>query len=245
MDHIATLLKWPAMDDDTPIWDLPSDHDVLAQYVSLAGSTLVDVGAGDGALVRFARRSGAEAIGVECGAAQLAKARAADPVNADIYLDGVGQDLPLDDESADVVVMCYSMHHIPGELLATALQEADRVLRTGGTLAVLEPIATGGGHEVFKPIDDETAVRAAAQLALDRDLPASLTELDEVRYTTSYSYADIAELEQEVVDIDPSRRDLVDAARDEVAQLFEKHGVPHDGRRWFDQPVVMRRFSKG
>lgn len=232
------------MTRDTPLWELPSDHHMLAEHVDLDGKVLIDVGAGGGGLVRFARQSGAVATGVECGEAQLAKARAADPENVDSYLEGVGQDLPVDDETADVVVMCYSMHHVPGEHLATALEEAARVLQPGGTLAVLEPIASGSGHEVFKPIDDETDVRAAAQAALNGSLPSVLSELEEVRYTTSYSYADMNELESEIVDIDPTRRAVVEAVHDEVSELFVRHGVAHDGRRWFAQPVVMRRFVK-
>lgn len=229
---------------ETPLWELRSDHDVLASYVDLDGVDFVDVGSGAGGLVRFARERGARSLGVECGESMLRQARDAEPDNADAYLEGVGQDLPLEDESADVVAFSYSLHHVPKEHLGAALAEAARVLRPGGVLAVLEPIADGPGHEMFKPIDDETAVRADAQAALDNDLPDVFTELEEIRYTTSYSYADVDEVERHVVDVDESRRALIDDVRDKVTELFEKHGEPHDDRMWFAQPVVMRRFSK-
>lgn len=229
----------------TPLWNLPTDHAVLAEHVALAGKRAVDVGAGAGGLVRFLREQGADPIGVECGPAMIARALEADPGHHEAYVDGVGQDLPLDDASADLVVFSYSLHHVPGEHMAGALSEAARVMRSGGILAVLEPIAEGPGHETHKLVDDETAVRAAAQAALDNDMPATMTERDEVRYTTSYSYGDVAELEQEAVDIDPTRRATFDAVKDEVVELFHTNAVEHDGAYWFAQPVIMRLFTKG
>jgi len=147
---------------------------MLARHVELDGKRVVDVGAGAGALVRFLRSQGADPIGVECGEAMLAQAREADADHVDSYTEGVGQDLPLEDRSADVVVFSYSLHHVPAGEMATALHEAARVLRPGGTLAILEPIAEGSGFETHKLIDDETEVRAAAQSALDSDLPSDL-----------------------------------------------------------------------
>ncbi len=232
------------METNTPIWEFPSDHEMLAAHVALSGKRVVDVGAGAGGLVRFVRSAGAEVIGVECGEAMISQARAADLDHPEAYVEGVGQDLPLDDASADIVVFCYSMHHVPAEHLPAALSESDRVLRSGGILAVLEPIAEGPGHQVHKPIDDETVVRAAAQAALDNDLPASLTQVEDVRYVTNFSYSGMDDLEKMIVDVDPTRRAAIDEVRDEVAALFELYGEPHGDRYWFAQPVVMRLFSK-
>jgi hypothetical protein len=78
-------------------------------------------------------------------------------------------------------------------------------------------------------VDDETAVRAAAQAALDNDMPATMTERDEVRYMTSYSYSDVGELEKDMVDIDPERQAAFDAVKDEVVELFHANAVEHDG----------------
>jgi ubiquinone/menaquinone biosynthesis C-methylase UbiE len=232
------------MDSDTPIWDFPSNHAMLANNVPLAGQRVVDVGAGAGALVRFMRSEGADVIGVECGEAMISQARAADPEHAEAYVDGVGQDLPLDDESADVVVFSYSLHHVPGEHLASALSEANRVLRPGGTLAVLEPIPEGPGFETHKLVDDETIVRAAAQAALDNDLPSSIHQVDEVRYTTSYAYADFFALEKTMTDTDPARAVALEAVKDETAERFLANGEQHGDLYWFAQPVLMRVFAK-
>lgn len=232
------------MTTSTPLWDLPNNHDIIAEHLALTGKMVVDVGAGKGALARFMRSQGAEVIAIECGEAMILEARKLDPEHVDSYLDGVGQDLPLDDASADTVVFLASLHHIPEENIAEAIGEASRVLRPGGTLAVLEPIAEGPGFETHKLIDDETVVRAQAQAVLDEQLPAELSETQELRYMTAYSYSGIEDLEKTVVDIDPTRRAIFEQVRDELATIFEAQAEVHGGRYWFAQPGLMRVFTK-
>src|SRR2546421_460912 len=57
-----------------------STLDVLCDLVPPAGRTMVDVGCGDGALVRALAARGARAIGIEVSAGQLERARAEAPV---------------------------------------------------------------------------------------------------------------------------------------------------------------------
>ena len=232
------------MTSDTPLWDLPTNHDIISEHISLEGKRVVDVGAGKGALTRFMRAQGADVIAVECGAPMIAEARSADPEHADSYVEGVGQDLPVDDASADVVIFQWSLHHVPADSMAEAVSEAARALRPGGTLAVLEPIAEGPGFETHRLIDDETIVRAHAQAVLDDQLPGELSEANELRYLTSYSYSGMDELERTVVDVDPARREAFDSVRDEVAQIFEAQAELHGDRYWFAQPGLMRVFTK-
>ena len=231
-------------DDATALWNLPSNHDRLAAAVPLEGKQVVDVGCGAGALVRFMRSQGATVTGVECGDAMIRKAKAADPDHADSYLDGVGQDLPLEDESTDVVVFSASLHHVPSEHMSEALAEAARVLRPDGQLVVLEPVAEGPGFETHRLIDDETVVRAQAQAALDA-APEALVEQESMHYDSAYSYADFEELKTTMVDISPERaeRFTSDVAAT-TEQRFDELSVSGPGGRWFRQPVLMRVFEK-
>ena len=142
-------------------------NEVLADLVELRDRRVIDVGCGSGALVRWLRSEGADVTGVECGEIMLRAAHDADPDHPEAYLEGVAQNLPLSDDSADVVVFSYSLHHVPRAAMVDALREAHRVLRTGGVLYVVEPGTEGTGHEVVKLIDDETEVRAHAREALE------------------------------------------------------------------------------
>lgn len=148
------------MTDPRPIRRNP---DVLTDTLAVAGKQLIDVGCGNGHLVRHLARHGAQVLGVECSPRQLAAAHAAARVADETIVEGVGQALPAADASADIVVFFNSLHHIPGEHMATALNEACRVLRADGVVYVAEPLAEGEFFALCRAVDDETQVRATAR----------------------------------------------------------------------------------
>ena len=228
---------------DVELWDLPTNNDRLAGVLQLEGKRAIDVGCGAGGLVRFLREQGADPIGVECGDAMITQAQQADPDHVDSYLDGVGQDLPLDDGSADMVIFSYSLHHVPADEMSKAVLEAERVLKRGGELVVLEPIAEGPGFEVFQTVDDETEVRALAQAALDAR-PSSFTETHTERYEGAYSFTDFDELKKKVIDIDPTRAKAFESVGDEVERRFRQNGVSGPGGIWLQGDVLLRVFIK-
>ena len=134
----------------------------MRSRLPIGGSNIVDVGCGDGSLVRFLTREGAHVTGIECYESTLARANDHERVADEEYHLGFGQELPLEAESADVVIFANSLHHVPIEEQENALREAGRVLRAGGLLCVREPLAQGPSFEAHKLVDDETAVRFAA-----------------------------------------------------------------------------------
>ena len=102
----------------------------LAERVPLsAGVTVVDLAAGTGKLSRPLAATEARVIAVE----PLAAMRHA--IGAGIEaLEGTAESIPLPDSSADAVTVGQAFHWFDGEL---ALAEVHRVLRPGGTLALL------------------------------------------------------------------------------------------------------------
>src|ERR1700741_5180114 len=104
-----------------------SPRDVLDEILPAGTPVVVDVGCGDGSLVRHLARRGAHVVGGEVGAEPPAPAPAREPVADERYEQAGAQALPLDDESADAVVFANSLHHVPGDLLDTAFAEAARV----------------------------------------------------------------------------------------------------------------------
>ena len=103
----------------------------LAQRLDLgAGRTVVDLAAGTGKLTRPLAETGAEVIAVE----PIAEMRARIGAAAARALDGTAEAIPLADASADAVTVAQAFHWFDGP---AALAEIHRVLRPGGSLAVV------------------------------------------------------------------------------------------------------------
>ena len=215
---------------------------VLADLVAFTGKQVIDVGCGAGALVRWLRSIGAEPTGVECGEGMLRDARAADPDHVDAYLEGVGQDLPLDADCADVVVFSYSLQHVPRDAMLDAIRESHRVLRPGGLLVVVEPVAAGPSFEVTRLIDDETEVRGLAQEALVHVPDLGFDVITEQRYTVRTVLADADAMAARIVGVDPSRVERIERNRDEFRARFAANGTPADGGYSFDQESRIKIF---
>src|ERR1700677_2262651 len=98
--------------------------EALTELIPPAGLRVVDVGCGDGAMVRALTRLGAAVTGIEISAHQLAPALAATPAGRDCYLDGRGEALPLAEESIDLVLYFNSLHQVPAAQHRAALEEA-------------------------------------------------------------------------------------------------------------------------
>jgi SAM-dependent methyltransferase len=109
----------------------------LAERVDWTGADVVDVGCGDGFhLIRFAERARSVA-GVEPHPPLVARARRRlGPHPVARVLCGRAQRLPLADSSADLVHARVAYFFGPG--CEPGLAEARRVLRPGGTLAVID-----------------------------------------------------------------------------------------------------------
>lgn len=204
-----------------------------------AGKDVVDIGCGGGALVRELAGRGARMIGIEISEAQLAPALARDADNAAQYRIGSAQALPLADASVDVALFMRTLHHVPPEQLRAALTEARRVLRPGGAVYVAEPLAEGDYFSLTSLVDDERAVRAAAQAALAGAAAAGLERQTTIDYDVRVRVAGIEGYRVRVVSVDLERAAIFDARRDEIAAAFTRLGEPGEQpeERVFVQPM--------
>lgn len=99
---------------------------------------VVDVGAGDGNVLRALRELGAErVVALDY---QLELVRRCPPGATKVCASAL--DLPFASEAADVVVVMDVLHHLPAASLRPTLDELRRVLRPGGRVVSCEPAAT-------------------------------------------------------------------------------------------------------
>src|SRR5215468_5242327 len=99
-----------------------NDFEALQNTLPLEGRTVVDIGCGDGAIVRRLRAAGADALGVDI---DVTRAQQVDPEGR--YLTGGAEALPLEDASVDVAILFKSLHHVPDP--HAAFPELRRVVR--------------------------------------------------------------------------------------------------------------------
>lgn len=114
-----------------------------ARLLSALDGTVVDVGAGTGANLRHFRHAD-RVILVEPDPYMRARLRARlgeSPVPVEVS-DADAEHLPLPDGAADTVVFTLVLCSVPDQRLA--LMEARRVLKPGGTLAMLEHVRGQG-----------------------------------------------------------------------------------------------------
>ncbi|MBB5805319.1 SAM-dependent methyltransferase [Saccharothrix ecbatanensis] len=120
-----------AQDADGAIWS------ALREECDWAGRDVVDVGCGDGFHLPEFARTARSVTGVEPHPplVRRARGRVADLPNAEAVA-GPAQRLPLGDASADLVHARTAYFFGPG--CEPGMREADRVLRPGGTLAIVD-----------------------------------------------------------------------------------------------------------
>jgi ubiquinone/menaquinone biosynthesis C-methylase UbiE len=220
--------------------------DLLAALVPLQGRSVVELGCGAAHLARqlLQRHPGTRLVGLEVDERQHAKNLAAPPVQGLQFLAGGAQAIPLPDASQDLALMLKSLHHVPVPLMAQALAEVARVLRPGGHLYVSEPVFAGPLNEVVRLYNDEQAVRAAAQAALDAALQGGgpWAQVAERHFQTAVRFSDFAEFEQRMMRPTYADHRLDDALVARVATAFAPHCGP-DGAH-FTRPMHVRLLQR-
>lgn len=216
--------------------------EVIRELLPMRGRVILDIGCGDGGLTRLLAREGAQATGIDIDDTQLERARAAEPVAGASYAVGRGEQLAYPDASVEAVVYMNSLHHVPQDVIPSALEEAARVLKPGGTLLVIEPLAEGPNFALVQPVEDETGVRAAAYGALQA--AAGFRQDHEETYDAPVKYPDYATFEKRMRAVDPRRGPRVEQLRPQLQQAFEQLGRRAGDDVWFSQPTRVNRLTR-
>ena len=114
---------------------------VLEALVPLRSQRVIELGCCNARLARalLDQFTDSEWVGLEVDERQHAKNLAA-PRDRLQFVAAGAQEIPFGDASFDLAVMLKSLHHVPIDLLAKALNEIARVVRQGG-----RPKSAGSG----------------------------------------------------------------------------------------------------
>jgi tellurite methyltransferase len=132
--------QWWGDAKSRPIWSEaePSVKRFMASLDQRGAKTVLDVGSGIGRHSLAYAENGFEVIAIDAsstGLQEVAKS-SSDRGLAIETRPGVFTSLPVDDASVDHVLAWNVIYHGDGDVVAAALAECRRVLRTGGTLQV-------------------------------------------------------------------------------------------------------------
>ncbi len=222
---------------ETEIGQQPLSSNAKAAAELLAGRSgaALDVGCGEGKFTRsltsiFGKVAG---IDVKQKVIDRAKAAAASEGKDVEFAVADGQAMPFPDASFDTVVISNSLHHIPDP--AKGLAEAARVLKPGGVLYVMEPVASGHYHEATKVVNDETIVRREAYAAMLQLLDKGFSEAKEMMYRQRRVFDSFEEWRDDQIDRDEKRKAKFDADPAGVRERFVSLADKQDGKLGFDQ----------
>ncbi|KJS45587.1 MAG: methylase [Roseovarius sp. BRH_c41] len=195
---------------------------LLAILSEIGAHAVLDIGCGHGALARNLVRAGYNVTGIDPAPEAVAAARLSVP---EARFEACGAEaLPFAAASFQACVFLNSLHHVPVPLMPDALREALRVLRPGGEVIIVEPLAEGAFFEVMRPVEDETAIRHAAIRAIDTMLATGeATGPAPVTYARPTPVADLDAFIAYLARVDPARRALAEAQRETLGRLYAVH----------------------
>jgi ubiquinone/menaquinone biosynthesis C-methylase UbiE len=213
---------------------------LLATVDAVDGLRVIDIGCGEGRMARALAALGADVTGYDpfiegteptvegAGRFRLVKASA--------------DAIPEADQSADLVLFVFSLHHVPTAKLAGSLAEARRILRPSGRLYVAEPLAQGPHQYVMELFHDETTVRQAAADALAKFARPRFARDEIATYAEMRRYPDFDAFAERMIAnmrFNGYSREAVLAPA--VRRRFDEIYAANGGN--FDQPVRIDCFG--
>ena len=221
------------------------ESDVYNRLLSLDGKHILELGCGSADHTRDIATSGADRKVTALEVDQLAHEKnlqISDLVNVTFGLAGA-EDIPLQDESVDVVFMFKSLHHVPEELMEPAMREIRRVLKPGGFAYISEPVFAGEFNEVLRLFHDEQEVRQSAFSTVKNAVDDGLFSLvEETFFNSPMKFAGFAEFEEKIIKATHSNHSLDEELYKLVKQRFDQH-VGDDGAH-FLMPIRVDLLQK-
>jgi len=200
------------------------EPDIFNRLMSLDDKHILELGCGNAEITRDIATCGRNrritALEVDTVAHEK-NLQIGDLPNVTFGLAGA-EDIPLDDESVDVVFMFKSLHHVPVELMRQSLREIWRVMRPGGRVYISEPVFAGEFNEILRLFHDEQKVREAAFNAVKQAVGEGLFVLvEELFFNSPMNFDNFEDYENKVINVTHTEHRLDEATYNEVRRRFE------------------------
>lgn len=211
---------------------------ILAEAFRAAGARRVlDIGCGAGALAARLGQAGFQVTGVDPRAEAVAAARRAAPEAH--FLQLPAEEMPAEIGPFDAACMVNALHHVAAGAMRPALLRALSLLRPGGELLVVEPVAGGSFFRCMRPVDDETEERAQAIAAIEAVIErGEATQRDLRRWDRESRFDGLQGFIDYLLEADPARAAVVEARRGELARAWRENIQIEGGKALLVQPIL-------
>lgn len=172
--------------------------DTLESVLPLRDKNILEIGCGNGSrTVQIAERC-LGVIAIDPDDHLIHQAQRDNPRPGVTYMLGSADSLPFQNNSFDLLFFTLSFHHVPIPLMAKAIDEAIRVVKTAGTLVFLEPTFHGTFFEAelrFNACDGDERKEKAQAYATMLSHP-NLKEIVELQDETVFQFASVEDFIQ-------------------------------------------------
>lgn len=209
-----------------------NEMELLEQLLSLDGMTILELGCGAAEITRGIATAGTgrTVIATEVDQIQHKKNQAITDLPNTSFLLAGAEEIPLADNSVDIVLMFKSLHHVPVELMENAFSEIKRVLKKGGMVYISEPIFAGDFNEVLRLFHDEEEVRKAAYHAIQQTIEKKqLTAIGELFFDIRNFFESFEVFDKKVINSSHGNHnvpaELYQQVKEKFAQYMGKNGA--------------------
>jgi ubiquinone/menaquinone biosynthesis C-methylase UbiE len=210
------------------------ESEIYNDLLALDGKHILELGCGSAEITRDIATSGAERKITAFEVDEIAhdkNLQITDLPNVTFGLSGA-QEIPLEDESVDVVFMFKSLHHVPLELMEPSMREIRRVLKQGGQAYISEPVFAGDFNDILRLFHDEQKVREAAFNTVKKAVNEGWFSLLEERFFNApRKFENFAEFENNTINATHSNHTLDEKLYNLIKQRFEQY-IGDDGAQF-------------
>lgn len=232
---------------DPTVTKVVNESDVYRQLLPLSGAHIIELGCGNAQHTRdiAINDKPSSILACEIDTIQHNKNLAITDLPNVTFVHAGAQDIPAEDNSADIVMMFKSLHHVPITELDKALSEIHRVLRPGGLAYISEPVYAGNFNEILRLFHDEKVVREAAFSAVRKVVEEGTLELvGQNFFNTENNFLDFSEFEQRIIGVTHTEHQLSPELLKTVREKFQDY-AGKDGAK-FIMPIrvdLLRRVD--
>ncbi len=143
--------------------------------------------------------------------------------NIEFILSGA-QDIPLEDNSIDIIFMFKSFHHIPKDLMPQALNEIFRVLKPNALAYISEPLFIGEQNELIAMFHDEEKVRIDAFKNIKKSVDEGQFKLfKEIFFQTEVFYKNFEDFKNKQMNLTYNNDKIHQELESKIKNKFNSH----------------------